>query len=602
MRPIIARGFGGPGIDPRNCPEPTLIVSAYPFPPFLGADPIKLFTSAVVRKAPRSLGAHVKSLNYLDAIVAKQQAGELGMHDAVMLDSLGAVAECTGANLFILVGDTLVTPTTRAALPGITRRTVLEIAAEEGIAARGARRLAGRAALRRRRVRLRLRRRRRPDRLLRRAPGRAARTIRSSPASRTPTRSGPVPPRTGRSSTLPSHEVLSSRCWRSSRCSHRRQHRPRARRIETFAKRDALTHGIAGDERYVFVTEPGIGVAPDGARVVALDRSTGREVAALPAPEGGFKLPFTLRVPRTGHLVVLDSGGFPPVGPPVVYDYAYSTKRGALKAKLTRTTSFAGLPLAFAEDVDVLPNGEYVVSESIFGGLWLIGRDGEIRRGLVPDDGAPPLHKLGPCQDIGVARTVGDLPFAAPAASSRAPARSRSADRDLYISSTCEGGIQRLPISVLLDASKPAAERAMRDHRGHDEGRGRPREPQGHHVQPLGPERSVDLRRRPVPPEADPRELAHGQARGRSPTTRALFNFTVAATFLPPLRHQRAEPAGDDVRSGVPLERRPTPRSTASITSSRRSSGRVLASSLASGRRSRSSSGRNGRSSRLSLT
>ena len=133
VRPIIARGFGGPGIDPRNCPEPTLIVSAYPFPPFLGADPIKLFTSAVVRKAPRSLGAHVKSLNYLDAIVAKQQAGELGMHDAVMLDSLGAVAECTGANLFIVVGETLVTPTTRAALPGITRRTVLEIAAEEGI-------------------------------------------------------------------------------------------------------------------------------------------------------------------------------------------------------------------------------------------------------------------------------------------------------------------------------------------------------------------------------------------------------------------------------------------------------------------------------------
>lgn len=135
VRPIITRGFGGPGIDPRLCPVPSLVVSAYPFPPFLGADPIKLFTSAIVRKAPRSLGAHVKSLNYLDAIVAKQQAGELGVHDAVMLDSLGAVAECTGANLFIVVGDTLVTPTTRAALPGITRRTVLEIAAEQGIEA-----------------------------------------------------------------------------------------------------------------------------------------------------------------------------------------------------------------------------------------------------------------------------------------------------------------------------------------------------------------------------------------------------------------------------------------------------------------------------------
>ena len=98
-------------------------------------DRVRLFTSAVVRKAPRSLGAHVKSLNYLDAIVAKQQAGELGMHDAVMLDSLGAVAECTGANLFLITGETLVTPTTRAALPGITRRTVLELAAELGVEA-----------------------------------------------------------------------------------------------------------------------------------------------------------------------------------------------------------------------------------------------------------------------------------------------------------------------------------------------------------------------------------------------------------------------------------------------------------------------------------
>jgi branched-chain amino acid aminotransferase len=133
VRPIITRGFGGPGIDPRLCPVPSLVVSAYPFPPFLGADPIKLFTSAIVRKAPRSLGAHVKSLNYLDAIVAKQQAGELGCHDAVMLDALGAVAECTGANLFIVVGETLITPTTRAALPGITRKTVLELAAELGI-------------------------------------------------------------------------------------------------------------------------------------------------------------------------------------------------------------------------------------------------------------------------------------------------------------------------------------------------------------------------------------------------------------------------------------------------------------------------------------
>ena len=91
-------------------------------------------TSAVARKAPRSLGAHVKSLNYLDGILAKQAATAAGAADAVMLDISGAVAESTGANLFIVSEDVLITPTTRAALPGITRRTVLEIAAEEGIA------------------------------------------------------------------------------------------------------------------------------------------------------------------------------------------------------------------------------------------------------------------------------------------------------------------------------------------------------------------------------------------------------------------------------------------------------------------------------------
>lgn len=133
VRPIVTRGFGTPGLDPWRCERPTLVVAAYPFPPLLGADPLRVIVSSVVRKAPRSLGAHVKSLNYLDAIVAKQQARAAGMDDAVMLDALGAVAECTSTNVFLLVDDELVTPTTRAALPGITRRTVLELASEMGI-------------------------------------------------------------------------------------------------------------------------------------------------------------------------------------------------------------------------------------------------------------------------------------------------------------------------------------------------------------------------------------------------------------------------------------------------------------------------------------
>jgi hypothetical protein len=312
-------------------------------------------------------------------------------------------------------------------------------------------------------------------------------------------------------------------------------------RIDTFAKRNALTHGIAGDERYVFVTEPGIGVATAGARVVALDRATGREVAALPAPEGGFKLPFTLRVPRSGHLVVLDSGGFPPVGPPVVYDYSYGAKRG-FKAKLTRTTSFAGLPLSFAEDVDVLPNGEYVVSESIAGGLWLIGRDGKIRPGLVPDDPAAPLNGLGPCFDIpGAMRTVGDLAFAAPGGFLPGAGSLAVHGQSLYISSTCLGGIQSLPIRVLLDDSKPDAERAMRitpvttkadgdleSLKGITFNRWDPSDPWIYAGDPF------HLKLIRVHSRTGKREVLSDDAR--------LFNFTIAATFLPPRRHGGQNP------------------------------------------------------------
>jgi branched-chain amino acid aminotransferase len=133
VRIVVTRGFGTPGLDPARCEQPTLIIAAYPFPPHLGTDPLHLLTSSVVRKAPRSLGAHIKSLNYLDAIQAYQQARAAGASDAIMLDVFGAVAECTSTNLFAVIQGVLVTPTTRAALPGITRQTVLEFAAEQAI-------------------------------------------------------------------------------------------------------------------------------------------------------------------------------------------------------------------------------------------------------------------------------------------------------------------------------------------------------------------------------------------------------------------------------------------------------------------------------------
>jgi branched-chain amino acid aminotransferase len=133
VRIVVTRGFGQPGLDPERCEQPTLIIMAYPFPPLLGDKPLRLLTTSIVRKAPRSVGAHIKSLNYLDSILAKQHARAAGADDAVMLDASGAVAECSSANLFAIDGDRLLTPTTRAALPGITRMTVIEAARDLGI-------------------------------------------------------------------------------------------------------------------------------------------------------------------------------------------------------------------------------------------------------------------------------------------------------------------------------------------------------------------------------------------------------------------------------------------------------------------------------------
>jgi hypothetical protein len=299
-----------------------------------------------------------------------------------------------------------------------------------------------------------------------------------------------------------------------------------------LAASPALIHGIAGDGRYVFDTEPGIGVSTAGPRVVVRDRRTGAELGALPAPPGGWGLPFTLRVPRPGHLIVLDSSGFPPQGPPKVYDYAY-TSRGGFHAALVRTTDFAGLPLAFAEDVEALPNGDEVVSESVIGGLWIIGRDGVIRPGLVPS-GAAPLPKLGPCGFPAGTFTVGDLPFAGPGGF--APGAGSLAVRggDLYVSSTCEGGILRVPLRLLYDTSRTAEARAA------DIQVVTPR------VYPLESLKGIQFD--PYDPSdpwiyaGDPFRLQLIRVNSRTgerqvlSTDHRLFNFTTSTAWLPPAR------------------------------------------------------------------
>ena len=307
-----------------------------------------------------------------------------------------------------------------------------------------------------------------------------------------------------------------------------------------LSQRDNLIHGIAGDEEHVFVTEPGIGFGAAGPRVVVLDRDSGRQEAVLPAPPGGFKLPFTLRVPETGHLVVLDSGGFPPQGPPIVYDYDYSDRHG-FQAVLTRRVDFAGLPLGFAEDVEVLPNGEEVVSESVFGGLWIIGRDGTIRPGIVPPDPTVPLKNLGPCTfPNGGTGTVGGLPFQA--GGNFAPGVGSLAvhDDELYLSSTCKGGVQKVKIKTLLDGRRSAVDRDKQI------------KVVAKRVYDLESLKGITFNRWDKHDDSiyagDPFRLqliridSHSGRREVLSTDQRLFDFTTATAFLPPERYGKDNP------------------------------------------------------------
>ncbi|RZL36111.1 MAG: PEP-CTERM sorting domain-containing protein [Rubrivivax sp.] len=224
-----------------------------------------------------------------------------------------------------------------------------------------------------------------------------------------------------------------------------------------YARRDTLVSAAAGDSELVFVTQP------LAASVAVLDRFTGRQLGELPPPPGGWLLPFSLRVPRDGHVVVLDSGGLPsPTAPavPRVYDYSvfYNPHTLRLHATLTRIVRFDGLPVVFAEDVEVAANGHYVVSESIIGALWVIKPDGSIAPGLFPSGGQP-IPQLAPCAFTPA--TVGGLPFTT--AGNFAPGVVGLAERagQLYFSTTCNGGVYRVPMASLTDATRSPAARAL---------------------------------------------------------------------------------------------------------------------------------------------
>ena len=137
VRLVVSRGAGDLGIDPANCREATVVIivdSIKLYPPEMYEKGVSIITASVRRTPLECRDTRVKSLNYLNNILAKIQAKQLGATEAVMLNTSGFVAECTAENVFIVKGGTVKTPDlTQGALGGITRGAVLGLAREARI-------------------------------------------------------------------------------------------------------------------------------------------------------------------------------------------------------------------------------------------------------------------------------------------------------------------------------------------------------------------------------------------------------------------------------------------------------------------------------------
>jgi branched-chain amino acid aminotransferase len=137
IRLVVTRGVGTLGLNPKSCGRPSVIIIAGTiqlYPPSLYAKGMEIVTVPTTRNLHSAVNPAIKSLNYLNNILAKIEANNAGVEEAVMLNAGGYVAECTGDNLFIVRGDQLLTPPLAAgALYGITRGTVMELGSKAGL-------------------------------------------------------------------------------------------------------------------------------------------------------------------------------------------------------------------------------------------------------------------------------------------------------------------------------------------------------------------------------------------------------------------------------------------------------------------------------------
>ncbi len=136
VRLVVTRGAGTLGLDIRRTSDPQVIIIADTitlYPPELYENGLELVTASTIRNHPAALSSRIKSLNYLNNILAKIEGTDQGKVEALMLNHKGEVAECTGDNIFIVKDGVLKTPPPDAGiLEGITRNSVIRLAEEDG--------------------------------------------------------------------------------------------------------------------------------------------------------------------------------------------------------------------------------------------------------------------------------------------------------------------------------------------------------------------------------------------------------------------------------------------------------------------------------------
>lgn len=134
IRVIVTRGVGTLGLSPTSCPKSTVIIISDHLKPLYEGTNAKAIIASTRRNAITALNPMIKSLNYLNNILARIEANKANVNEAIMLNQNGTVAEGTGDNIFIVKNGKIITPpSTASILAGITRQSIIDIAKEEGI-------------------------------------------------------------------------------------------------------------------------------------------------------------------------------------------------------------------------------------------------------------------------------------------------------------------------------------------------------------------------------------------------------------------------------------------------------------------------------------